>query len=373
MGIDFRRPIPLYQQISEDLRKSILNGTLQVGAMIASQQELAQRYDVSLITVKKALSELIREGVLYSRVGKGTYVARKPAGFQISKTQTVGIVLRDLSSPFFSLIVKGIEASASHHGYNVLVSSTSNVAEKEESQIRHFSEMGVSGLIIASMTHVYSASEALRHLHEQSYPYVVVSYLEDPDIYRVGNDHEGGAYMAAKHLLDIGYRRIGYVNGEEGNMVGELRRRGYAHALLEAGVSPRQEDQFRLNLRGEWNDYQSGAEIGAVLAAGADRPEAFLVYNDLSALGLIQSLLNNGIKVPDDIAIVGYDDISSARYGPVPLTTVRQSTFEIGAMAFDVLLRRIGGQSPEIITTLRPSLIIRDSCGAKKPRGRSAS
>lgn len=364
MGIDIRKPIPLYLQITGDLKEKILRDELPAGSRIGSQAELALRYGVSLITVKKALADLIKEGVLYSRMGKGTYVARKPAEFRISRTRAIGVVLRDLSSPFFSMIVKGVEEAASQQGYNILLSNSADLAEKEEHQIRHFIDLGVAGLVIASMTHVYAASKSVRELHRRGFPYVMVSYLSDPDIYRVGTDHYQGARIATDHLVRLGYSRIGYINGEKGNLVGEERRRGYEDSLASHGLHPAPEYQFRLRLRGEQNDYRSGREIGEQIADRKDKPEAVFVYNDLAALGLEHALLQRGVRIPRDIAVVGFDDIGPAEYALVPLTTVRQPTHELGTGAVDLLLSRIAGEEKPAVTILTPRLVVRASCGA---------
>lgn len=362
MTIDVRKPIPLYLQITEDLKEKITG--LPADSRIGSQAELARRYAVSLITVKKALADLIKDGVLYSRMGKGTYVARKPAEFRMSRTRAIGVVLRDLSSPFFSLIVKGVEEAASQQGYNILLSNSADRAEKEEHQIRHFIDLGVAGVVIASMTHEYTASKTLRDLHRRGFPYVMVSYLSDPDIVRVGTDHYQGARMATDHLVQLGYSRIGYINGEKGNLVGEERRRGYEDALASHGMKPAPEYQYRLRLRGEQNDYRSGREIGEQLAAVNGKPDALFVYNDLAALGLEHALLQHGLRIPGDIAVVGFDDIGPAEYAVVPLTTIRQPTHELGTTAVDVLLARIAGNETPVVTILRPRLVVRASCGA---------
>ncbi|MFQ5863910.1 MAG: substrate-binding domain-containing protein, partial [bacterium] len=318
MALDFTDPQPLYRQIAEDIEAKIASGQLEVGDQIDSQQELARRYGVSLITVKKALTELIKEGVLYSRVGKGTYVARKSPKFDISKHRTIGLVLMDLKSPFFSLIVHSVEKKAFEKGYNLLLSNSSQRMEKEESQINHFRHIGVSGLIIASMTHVYRATSTIRQLQQEGFPYVIVSYIKDEDIYYVGSDHEQGAYLATEHLIKLGYEKIGYINAEKGNLLGERRKQGFLKALQRYERPFRECFEFRLRLKGEWNDYQSGYEIGERFSTLSDRPEALFVYNDLAALGFEQAILENGLRIPNDIAIVGFDDIERCQYAPVP-------------------------------------------------------
>ena len=151
MKINMTDPTPFYEQIENFLKYEIRNGVLKEGDQIGSHKELAKKYDVSLITVKKALSNLIKDGVLISRIGKGTFVSAGHKKIDISKHQTIGLVLRDLNHPFFSPIVKSVEKKVSELGYNLLLASTSGDKEREENQIAHFKSIGVTGLIIASI------------------------------------------------------------------------------------------------------------------------------------------------------------------------------------------------------------------------------
>ncbi|MDZ7292285.1 MAG: GntR family transcriptional regulator [candidate division KSB1 bacterium] len=366
MGIDFNTPTPLYRQIADDIKARIASGQMKVGDQLGSQQELAREYSVSLITVKKALADLIHEGVLFSRVGKGTYVAaRKRVAIDLSRHKTIGLVLRDLKSPFFSLILHSVEEKASEKGYNLLLSNSGDRLDKEESQIRHFRQIGVSGLIIASMSRIYQATNTIRKLHQENFPYVFVSYMEDEDIFYVGTDHEYGAHLATEHLIKLGHNKIGYISGEEGNLLSELRKKGYLRALQQYGKPFEESLVFRSSSKGEGDDYQSGYEIGLRFLALAQKPDAVFAYKDLAALGFQQALLDQGLKVPHDVAIVGFDDIESGRYAPVPLTTIHQPTAEIGAIAVETLIKRIEGKEANIRTILKPTLVVRESCGAK--------
>ena len=364
MGIDFKNPTPLYLQIVNDIRNRIVAGEFIIGEQLASHQELAREYSVSLITVKKALTELIHQGVLFSRIGKGTFVARPSAPVDFSKHRTIGLVLSDLKNPFFSLILHSVEQKISENDYNLLLSNSSKQIEKEESQIHRFQDIGVDGMIIASTSHVYRASETIRKLKNENFPFVMVSYIVDEDIYFVGTDHEQGAFMATEHLIQQGYKRIGYISGEEGNLLGELRKKGYIRALQQYGKKYIEHFVFQLPL--ERNDYQSGYQIGEQFFKLSDRPDAVFVYKDLAALGFEQAMLDQGKKVPDDVAIVGFDDIEGSRYAHVPLTTIHQPTDEIGKLAVETLIRCIEGREIEIHTILAPKLVIRKSCGAKE-------
>ncbi|MGH7453998.1 MAG: GntR family transcriptional regulator [bacterium] len=367
MAIDFEKPTPLYIQIADDIKAKIIKGKHHVGEALGSQRELSDAYDVSLMTIKKALAKLTQEGLLFSRVGKGTYVAAKrPVANKAMPSQNlIGFVLRDLQSPFFSLIAQHAEEAAYKQGYNVLLSNSSGRAEKEEAQIRRFRHIGARALIIASMTHIYHATPAMRALQREQFPFVMVSYMADEDVPFIGTDHEQGGYLATQHLLQLGYKHIGYIDGEEGNLVGELRKRGYGRALAEYGYRMDKRSVFRLRHRGESHDYQSGYEIGKRFTALARRPEAVFVYNDLAALGFQQAILDQGLKVPDDVAIVGFDNIVRGSYAPVPLTTIHQPTAEIGNMAVSTLIQKIAAQEAPARIILQPKLIVRESCGSK--------
>jgi DNA-binding LacI/PurR family transcriptional regulator len=367
MAVNEHNPVPLYRQVAESIREEILSGKLAKGDQLESHHELVRRHGVSLITIKRALSELAREGLLYSRAGKGTYVSGTPKNVELTRHRAIGLVLSDLKSPFFSLIVQSVEDHASRHGFSLLLSSSSEQIDKEERQIRKFRSMGVSGLIIASMTHEGKAGRQLRELHASGFPFVMVSYLRDPDISCVGTDHEAGGYVATMHLIETGHSRIGCINGEPGNLVGDLRRAGYRRAMADSGLPVNDAWEYRLRRRGEWFDYSSGYEIGVRFAASGDRPHAMFVYNDLSALGFEQAVLDAGLTVPDDVAIVGFDGIERGEYAPVPLTTIRQSTDAIGERAVAVLQARIEGEPAELKTVLRGELIVRQSCGARTP------
>lgn len=361
MGIDFHNSKPLYLQIVDDIRYQIESGNLRVDDQVGSQNELAQKYNVSLITVKKALSELIKEGLLYSRVGKGTYVARQSTEGHKASSKTIGIVLQDLKSPFFSLITQEAENIAFTKGYSILFTHSSGQLAKEESQIAHFREMGVSGLIIASMTHEYRANATIRKLHNEGFPYVMVSYIHDPDIFFVGTDHEYGGYVATKHLIEEGFQKIGCIHGEQGNLVGYLRYKGYMRALKEAGREVNENFVYRLPRGGEWYDFTSGYEIGKELAEMKNQPDAVFLYNDLAGLGFQRAVLEQGMRIPEDIAIVGFDNIDRAAYARVPLTTVKQPTDKIGELAVDIILKINNNQYAPVKTILNPELVVRAS------------
>ena len=365
MKIDPGAATPLYQQVAADIRHRIISGAMPVGMQIPPHRELATSYGVSVITINKALAGLVAEGVLHSRVGRGTFVAVRPAPTPgVRPDGMLGFVLRDLSSPFFSLVAHAAQQHADAAGFGLLFSSSSHRLDREEEQIRRFRDLGVRGLIIVSMSRTYRLSEPIRVLHETGFPYVMVSYTDGDDVPFIGIDFDRGGFLAGQHLIALGRRRFGYIADKLGSSLRELRERGYRRAVQEAGLRVEPAFEFEYPYEGEWNDYRSGYEIGTHVAGLSDRPDAVFVHNDLGALGFQDGLLDHGVRVPDDIAVVGLDDIELASRARVPLTTVRQPADRIGGLAVESILARLRGERPRTRQLLEPELVVRRSCGA---------
>jgi len=358
-ALDLQDPTALYLQIQKDIKRKIQNNELKVGDMLESQNELVKYYDVSLITVKKALSNLIAEGVLYSRIGKGTYIADPKRKLDLNKHKTIGVVLQNLEHPFFAPLISHIERRADTEKYNILLSSSYGNLDKEDSQIEHLVKIGTNGLIIASLSLEYVASKVLRKLHEEHYPYVMVSYVHDPDIWYVGIDHELGAFMAAEHLIKQGYKKIGIIHGGKGNILGEVRKNGWQRALNEYNINFC--EKFIYYLDNVVERYESGYRIGKEFIQLKEKPEALVIYTDSAALGFQKAVLEEGLKIPEDIAIVGFNDIETAKHAAVPLTTIKQPIRKIGEMAVQIVTARINKEDVPTRTILKPKLIVRDS------------
>lgn len=368
--IKFTNSAPLYEQVAKDIKRKIKDGILKPGDNVGSHSELSKLYSVSVITVKGALASLINEGILFTRVGLGTYVSeQQEKGLNLSRHKTIGLVLRDLNHQYFSLIVGGIEERAYELGYNILLTSSANKIEKEESQINHFRKLGVDGLIIASLALDYKATEYIKKLHDENFPYIMVSYIHDPDYWYVGSDHELGGFLATEHLIKMGYKSIGYMHVEKGNLLSEVRKNGYYRALTE--YNKPYDSKLIFTLAKDKTTYGSdrfklGYEFGKEFKNLVKKPDALFFYSDLAALGFEQAAIEDGIIIPDDVAIVGYDDIIISQFASIPLTSVHQPTDKIGRLAVDIIQKRIDGSEIGNRTILKPSIVIRESCGAKK-------
>jgi DNA-binding LacI/PurR family transcriptional regulator len=381
LSIDPGESTPLYQQVAADIRRKIASGAMPVGHQLQPHRELAISYGVSVVTINKALSGLVTEGLLTSRVGRGTFVADRPGAADASKRgDMIGFVLRDVSSPFFSVVAHAAQQAADAAGYGLVFSSSSNQLDREEEQILRFCNLGVKGLLIVSMSRTYRISESIKQLHDAGFPYVMVSYTHGEEIPFVGLDLERAGYLATQHLISLGRRRIGYISDRHGSLCGELRGQGYRRALGQFGVPFDPAFLFEYPYEGEWNDYRSGYAIGEQVVTLKQKPDAMFAFNDLGALGFQDALLDHGVRVPDDVALVGLDDIEMAARARVPLTTVSQHAERIGALAVEALIARLKGERPPVRQLLQPELIVRQSCGSPAqpghrkatPRARSA-
>ncbi|MCB0732874.1 MAG: substrate-binding domain-containing protein, partial [Ignavibacteriae bacterium] len=204
-----------------------------------------------------------------------------------------GLVLRDLNHPFFSPIVKSVERKVSELGYNLLLASSSGDIEKEENQILHFKRIGVSGLIIASMSLHYNATEYIKQLQYENFPYIMISYMHDPDYWYVGIEHEQGGYLAAKHLIDLDYKKIGCVHGGKGNLLGEIRKNGYSRALNEADIPF--DSSLIYYLDQKKSRFESGNDVGKQFLKLKKKPEALCFYTDSAAMGFLQAVIEGGM------------------------------------------------------------------------------
>lgn len=365
MRLDVTAPVPLYQQVAADIRRRIVSGDMAVGVQIPPHKELAVEYGVSVITINKALSGLVSEGLLYSHVGRGTFVMVRPASTSgIAAPTTIGFVLRDLSSPFFSLVAHGAQQRADALGVGILFASSSNRLDREEEQIRRLRVLGVHGFIIVSMSRTFQLNEAIQALHDEDFPYTMVSWTAGDDVPFVGLDLAEAGRVAAEHLLSLGHSKFGYLIDSIGSLNGELRMSRYRSTIEAAGFTIDPKFIFEHEFPGEWNDYKSGYAAGEAIAKMESRPEAMFCFNDLGALGLEDALLDAGLRVPGDVSIVGIDDIELAARARVPLTTVRQPVDVIGARSTDNILARLRGERPAVRQLLEAELIVRSSTGA---------
>ncbi|NUQ19824.1 MAG: LacI family DNA-binding transcriptional regulator [Gemmatimonadaceae bacterium] len=281
-----------------------------------------------------------------------------------SRTHTLGVLLPDLHGEFFSEVIRGIDQTAQSHGYHVLVSSSHNSPAEIAAALATMRGR-VDGVAIMSPV---SNAEALVADLPRSIPLVLLNCSADvAGVDTLDIDNHGGAYAMTRHLLTLGRRRIAFVRGPKGNADGEARLGGYRAALEDAGVV----HDRTLELDGDFQEL-SGYHAAKHLLSMSPRPDALFAANDSMAIGAISALREAGVRVPEDVAVVGFDDIPIARYILPALSTVRVDIAKLGARAVKVLLHAVGhrNEHTRVRETFATELVVRASCGVEQAVGR---
>ncbi|MFF2324709.1 MULTISPECIES: LacI family DNA-binding transcriptional regulator [unclassified Streptomyces] len=274
------------------------------------------------------------------------------------RSRIVSVLVLDMGNPFFVEVVRGAERTARDAGMGVMVCNSGQSVQEEADYLALFAEQRVRGALI---TPADSSGRTLREFRRFGIPFVVVDRVAgNEEGCSVAVDNVAGGALAIRHLTSVGHRRIAFVSGPEHLKQVQDRRSGALAALAAAGLSP----EALHELPTDRLDVAAGRDAGARLLGLARRPTAVFCVNDLLALGVLQTLYTAGVRVPDDIAIVGYDDIEFAAAAAVPLTSVRQPAYAIGTIAADLLLRETGEQADEHRhehVVLQPELVVRQS------------
>lgn len=324
-------------------------------------RDVAKAAKVSVATVSRALNghdnvtEAVRRRVL--AVARELRYSPHHAARSLSsrRTHTVGVVLPDLHGEFFSELMRGIDQVARERGLHLLVSSYHGHPEEQASALRAMRGR-VDGLLVMSP---YAGDLDFNSDNLAALPAVLInSQPADDDQVVFGIDNYGGARTMTEHLLAMGHRDIAFITGPANNFDAYERLRGYRDALLAAHP-----DAEPWVVQGEF-DEASGHAAGQALLAGGRRPQAVFAANDMMALGCLFAFSQAGVRVPQDIALAGFDDIPLARYVVPSLTTMRVNIAELGAHGMRMLLdllagEDVGGQ----LAPLTPGLIVRASTG----------
>lgn len=278
------------------------------------------------------------------------------------RTQIIGVVVTTLDDPFIGSLVQTIESAALDHGYAVVLASSNDIPEREIAAAKMLQSRRVDGVIVAS-----SRIGALYkgQLERPRVPVVLINNLAEPSdelVFSVGVDNKNGAKVATAHLIQKGHRRIAYVASPPDRNDNRERMAGYRQALAEAGIGYAPS----LVVQGT-ADTAGGQRALPLLLSLADPPSAILCYNDLTAIGVIDSARRAGLVLPQDLAIVGFDDIPFAQFCYPPLTTVAQPIAELGRRAIELMLALLSddasGTAPGRHVTVKGQLIVRASSG----------
>ena len=269
-------------------------------------------------------------------------------------TATIGLLVPNSLNPYFAELARGIEDYCERNGYCVILCNSDDNPDKQRSYLRVLLEKRIDGLIVASAGGDAGLAQGLAGVRT---PMVIVDRgLEGVDADLVRIDHEYGAWLATRHLLELGHRDIATIGGPANTSVAQMRLAGYCRALQEAGVTVPRERMLE-------SDFTStgGYDAAAILLA-KNPPSAIFAGNDMIGIGVLRAAAERNIRVPTELSVIGFDDIQISRYVYPALTTVGQSILQLGEMAAEVLLRRIA--TPGMATDQRivtPSIVLRES------------
>lgn len=291
---------------------------------------------------------------------------RLARGLKGHGTDTIGLVLGGIANPFAAELARGVRDVMSAKGYTIFICVSEQSPTEDIAAFDSLVDHQVDGVIVATRASKLG-NDRLSEMIELGIPVVLVGRdFRHPDADFVGADHLKGGYDATVHLIKLGHRRIGFIGISLINALGLKRFQGYLEALREHGL-PMEEQLIVGGRGGELSPGYSTEEIGYEgmkrLLSLAQPPSAVFARNDFTALGAMNAIKEAGLHIPEDIAIVGYDDVPLAKHTSPSLTTIRQPTREQGCLAAEFLLRRI--ESPESVPreerVLACELIVRES------------
>ena len=366
-----KRPAPRsvkHREVFSSLRREIQAGTWKPGGRLPSEAELGSRFAVSRITVSRAVRDLQQAGLVERRAGSGTFI--KGSG-PATDALTFGLLIPDFGeTEIFEPICHGMMASPRARDHALIWGSASGAGvSKEEAawQLCHqYIDRRVAGVFFAPLEQTSDADEwnqrIGRALDEARIPLVLLdrTLRPYPDPGRhdlVGIDNRRAGFVITDHVLKLGCRRIAFVGALHAAATVDAREAGYREALFEANVPLDGRLVQRL-------DVDNADEVAALMTSGS--PQAIVCANDRTAARMMTTLQRLGRRIPQDVRLVGIDDVDYARLLPVPLTTLRQPTHQIGDTAMSIMLERVARRDhvPRHVY-LQAKLVIRASCGAQ--------
>ncbi len=336
--------------------------------MSTTVRDVADQAGVSVATVSRVFndSDRVREATRQRVLDAARaldYVPNEAARtLTTQKTKTIGVLLPDMHGEFFAQVIRGLDHTAQEHGYHLLVSSSHGLEDEIRTMMSALRGR-VDGLVVmwphehASFLDA-STTDALLLLNASD---------EVSGVPALGVDNRGGAFKAVAHLADHGHERIATFTGPPTNFEARQRLSGYRDAVREMGIAHDNE----LELTGDFRRETGEALVDDLLAL-SPRPTALFAANDAMAIGALRGLREAGVSVPDDIAVMGFDDIPTARYVTPPLSTMRVPMRELGRRAMQRMLALLRDSTPRSDDMLRSETlaterVTRSSCGCDAP------
>jgi DNA-binding LacI/PurR family transcriptional regulator len=309
-------------------------------------KDIARHLNISVATVSRAMRDMpeikaeTRDAVLKLAKEWDYQPNLLATNLVKSRTKTIGVIVPDLAYHFFASVVKGIEEEAIARGYSLLLTQTSELYERELTNVQNLSRGQVEGFIV-SISQETTDFEHLKRLQRKGIPLVFFDRDADEiDVPKVMVDNVGAAYEATKHLIENGSKRIAFLAGPSNVTVSNLRQSGYEKAIQDSGLILDES----LVVHGNYN-LQQAIKLTNDLFELKNPPDGLVVVSDRLALGAIAALRKKNIRIPEDVAIVSFNDEPICSIVTPTLSSVAQPTFEMGKMAITLLINQI--ENPE--------------------------
>jgi DNA-binding LacI/PurR family transcriptional regulator len=324
--------------------------------------EIAKAAGVSHSTVSRALrhSPLVSAytGQRIRRLAQemGYVPSAIGRGLAMQSTRTIGLVVTSIADPFVAEIVRGVEEQAMDHGYSLFLCQSGAQPQREVAAVTALHENRVAGVIVTSSR---VGERYLPLLEQMQVPTILINNERAGQyVGFVAIDDIGGGRLATEYLLALGHRRIAYISGWPEAKSSADRLQGYSEALHSRGLA------IHPDLVGAGTGSTDGGyEAMQGLLRFRPRPTAIFCYNDMTAIGALRALHEEGVRVPAQVSVIGFDDIPMAAYATPPLTTIAQPKYEMGQLAMRMLLDRLSKEQQVQNVVLQGELVVRGSCG----------
>jgi LacI family transcriptional regulator len=329
---------------------------------------IAQAANVSIATVSRTINGVSTVNPQMAKrvlavIDELDYFPNTQARALVSgRSRIFGLIVPEITNPFFPELIQGFEDIAVEHGYEILVSSTNNDPRRMSHCIRRMLERKVDG--VAVMT--FGAEEPLLdQLAERKVPLVFIDVGPDrPGISLLKVDYHHGIHQSVQHLVALGHRKIAFIRGPMNLGSAQSRKIAFSKSLQESGITPNP----NWIIEGD-HTLEGGIAAMEQLLANKPRPTAVICSNDMTAIGVLHKLYRAGLRVPDDLSVIGFDDIHISEVTIPPLTTIQMSRFELARSAFHALrahVDRSGTNMPKREYTIQTDLIVRESTSSPK-------
>lgn len=328
---------------------------------MATIKDVARLAGVALSTASYALSgdhrvsAKTREKVLEAARQLNYHKNGFAMDLKRSRTNTIALILADLSGPFYSELIRSVQEVALSNGYDLI--ACSSMGERDSTAVRFLREKRVDGAVVLA----YNMTDEVLHASAgPNFPIIAMDrVISGEGLVSIIVDGESGGYEATRYLIDKGHRKVAYISGPSNSFANSLRYQGFLRAMKEAGL----EEQAKWRLSGGFIR-DGGYKATKMMLMQGELPTAIFYGNDEMAIGGLKAFEEGGIRVPEDISIIGFDDIELTEFIQPPLTTIRQPMYESGSLAGHLLFQMLNGESVNESYKLNVQIIERQSVSA---------